>query len=388
MVGGGFVSHFRNAIIEIDSSSSIAKYSEKMKIREILWSILLPLGLFACYQLLLASRLYEAESRFVVKQMGENTSPLDFGIGLLGGAPSTSMEDAGLVQEYIQSPNLLDKLQEQLDLRGHFVGFGADFLNYFQKNASKEDFLARYRKMVKIKIDPETNVMVLTVLAYDPETAESMADAISREGERFVNKISEGMAREQVDFVKKEVDRSELRLREVRQKLIQFQDAQSLLDPEHQSETVIGLIAGLETKLVEAKAERFRLLSFLKKNTPEVVTNQQQISSLEQQVLEEKSRLTGADHETLNRKLTEFKELQLEVEFALEAYKAGFASLEKARLDASRKLKHFVMLSSTGLPEEAAYPRVLYNLITALVVILLLYGIIRLVWATIQDHRI
>ena len=72
----------------------------------------------------------------------------------------------------------------------------------------------------------------------------------------------------------------------------------------------------------------------------------------------------------------------------MESYKAGFASLEKARLDASRKLKHFVVLSSTGLPEEPAYPRVLYNLITALVVILLLYGIIRLVVATIQDHRI
>ena len=359
-----------------------------MKTPTFLFSILVPWLLICVHQMFMASRLYEAESRFVVKQMGENASPLDFGIGLLGGALFTSMEDAGLVQEYIQSPNLLEKLQEQLDLRGHFEGFGADFLNYFPKDASKEDFLARYRKMVKVKIDPETNVLVLTVLAYDPATAQSMADEISREGERFVNKVSEDMAREQVDFVKKEVDRSELRLREVRQKLLRFQDAQSLLDPEHQSETVIGLIAGLEAKLVEAKAERLRLLSFLKENTPEVVTNQQQISSLEQQVLEEKSRLTGADHETLNRKLTEFKELQLEVEFALEAYKAGFASLEKARLDASRKLKHFVMLSSTGLPEEAAYPRVVYNLITALVVILLLYGIVRLVWATIQDHRI
>ena len=51
----------------------------------------------------------------------------------------------------------------------------------------------------------------------------------------------------------------------------------------------------------------------------------------------------------------------MDADFALEAYKAGFSSLEMARLDASRKLKHFVMVSTSGLPEDPAHPRVLYN---------------------------
>ena len=46
------------------------------------------------------------------------------------------------------------------------------------------------------------------------------------------------------------------------------------------------------------------------------------------------------------------------------------------------------MVSTSGLPEDAAYPRILYNLLTALVLLFLLYGVIRLVIATIQDHRI
>ena len=86
--------------------------------------------------------------------------------------------------------------------------------------------------------------------------------------------------------------------------------------------------------------------------------------------------------------MAQYKELQIEADFALEAYKAGFSSLEKARLDASRKLKHFVMVSTSGLPEDAVYPRILYNLLTALVLLFLFYGVIRLVIATIQDHRI
>ena len=359
-----------------------------MNRKDILWPVLLPLGLFAFYQLFLASRIYEAENRFIVKQFAEEIGGLDFGLGLLGGAPSTSLEDAGMVLEFIQSPNLLDVLQGQLDLRGHFKGFGTDFYRYFPEDASKEDFLKRYRKMVQVKLDPETNVVVLKIHAYDAEMAEKMAGAITLEGERFVNEVSRKMAEEQVHFVKQEVKLAEGRLREVRQQLLKFQDARSILNPESQSEVAIGLVAGLEEKLVQAKAERFRLLSFMKKDATEVVANQQQVVSLEKQILAEKARLTGTGDQTLNRKLSQYKELQLEAEFALESYKAGFASLEKARLDASRKLKHFVVLSSTGLPEEPAYPRVFYNLVTALVVILLLYGIIRLIVATIQDHRI
>jgi capsular polysaccharide transport system permease protein len=38
------------------------------------------------------------------------------------------------------------------------------------------------------------------------------------------------------------------------------------------------------------------------------------------------------------------------------------------------------------LPETAIYPRRIYNLVTLLVVSLLLYGIVRLVIATIREH--
>ena len=359
-----------------------------MKYPRFLLPVLLPWLLFAIYQLFIAARLFEVESRFVVKQMQENVSPIEVGMGFLAGAPSSAMEDSALVQEYIASPNLMEILDEELDLRSHFEKFGADYLKHFDGATSKEKFLKRYRKMVKIKIEPETNVLVLSVLAYEPAVAQSIAELISAESEKFVNLVSSDMARDQVAFVQKEVLRSEERLRAIRQKLLEFQDAEKLLDPESFSNTAVGLISALQEKLVQARAEQIRLLSFMKKDAPEAIANQQQILSLEKQIAQEKSMLTGKGAEKLNRKVAQYKELQIEADFALEAYKAGFSSLEKARLDASRKLKHFVMVSTSGLPEDAAYPRILYNLLTALVLLFLLYGVIRLVIATIQDHRI
>jgi capsular polysaccharide transport system permease protein len=350
--------------------------------------VLVPLLLVMVYQLFLAARVYESESRFVIRQIGQDAGMGNLGLPLLGSSGTSHQEDAVLLREYLISPNLLDNMDSQFDLASHYRKFGMDLLRHFPKNPSKEELLKAYRKMVSVQVLPEGGVVLLTVQAYDPETAQKLAGLITKEGEKFINRISEELANEQIDFVRKEVERAEVQLREVRQKLATFKNENAILDPEKQSETAIGLIAHLQGKLVEAKAEKIRLLSLLQENHPDVVANQQQIQALTQQIEEEKSLLTGSQDNTLNKVLHEYFELQLDSEFALEAYKAAFTSLETARLEASRNLKHFVTLSSTGLPEDPSHPRILYSLVSSLLVILLLYGIFHLIRATVLDHKL
>jgi capsular polysaccharide transport system permease protein len=50
-------------------------------------------------------------------------------------------------------------------------------------------------------------------------------------------------------------------------------------------------------------------------------------------------------------------------------------------------LKSLVVVESPAKAEMALYPQRLYNLATLLVIFVLVYGIARLVIATIQDHR-
>ena len=63
------------------------------------------------------------------------------------------------------------------------------------------------------------------------------------------------------------------------------------------------------------------------------------------------------------------------------------AAVENARIEASRKLKSLVVIEPPSLPETAQYPRRLYNVVTLAVISLLLYGIARLVIATIREHQ-
>lgn len=360
-----------------------------MKIsRSVLRYVLLPFILVAIYQLFFAARIYESESRFVVRQIGDDLGMDSVGLTLLGTSGSSLQEDAILLREYLNSPNLLETLQAQIDLRQHYSKFGRDFFRYFPENASKELFLKTFRKRVQVDILPEGGVIRLVVQAYDAETAEKLAKLITSEGEQFVNRVSEDLANEQINFVKREVQRAEDHLRKVRQELAKFQNEHAILDPERESEIAISLVASLQSQLVDAKAERIRLQSSLAGTAPEIIEKNQMIEALEQQILEEKSKLTGSKGGTLNQLLRQFSELKLNSEFALEAYKAAFASLETARLEASRKLKHFVTLSAIGLPEEPAHPKLLYSLLSSFLVILLIFGVFNLVRATILDHKL
>lgn len=356
--------------------------------KSLIYFVIAPFCLVTTYQLFLAKRVYVSESKFVIRNITKNSGAALVGLPIMGGPTSSLKDDAFILREYILSPNIMGLLNETVDLEAHYRNFGTDFLKFFPAKPSKERLLESYKKMVSVQVLPESGVTLLTVKAYDPETANTLAEQITVAGENFINRISEELADEQIDFVRKEVGRAEERLRQIRQKLAAFKNENAILDPEKQSETAISLIAHFQGKLVEAKAEKIRLLSLLQENHPDVVANQQQIQALTQQIEEEKSLLTGSKDNTLNKVLHEYFELQLDSEFALDAYKAAFTSLETARLEASRNLKHFVTLSSTGQPEDPTHPKIFYSLVSSLLVILLLFGIFHLIRATILDHKL
>ena len=87
-------------------------------------------------------------------------------------------------------------------------------------------------------------------------------------------------------------------------------------------------------------------------------------------------------------KRQEYESLKLESEFALHTFTATLAAHEKAKLEALRQEKFLLTLSSPTKPVEASYPKPFESTLIALIVFGLLYGIVRLVVATILDHNI
>jgi capsular polysaccharide transport system permease protein len=139
--------------------------------------------------------------------------------------------------------------------------------------------------------------------------------------------------------------------------------------------------------LARQEAELKGLQAYLNDDAPQLSTLQAQIAGIRQQLQEERlESVTDSDGRSLNIIAGEYQELLAELEFKSDAYRAALTGLETARIESTRKLKSLVLVDSPVLPESAAYPRRFYTMIALLMGLTLLYGILRLIVATIEDH--
>ena len=143
----------------------------------------------------------------------------------------------------------------------------------------------------------------------------------------------------------------------------------------------------LQAELIRNRTELQTLSSYLNQNAPEIVALKQRIKALEQQLNVEQKQLTGEDLTSMNSLSARQQELQLDVEMATKAYTSSLVALEATRTEASRKLKRLVVISSPYMAEDATYPKVIYNLINLFIVLLMVFGLIRMVYATVMEHR-
>ena len=320
--------------------------------------VLIPWSVAASYYIGVASDRYVSEASFMIEKSDGNGSGIE-GLSLFGMTPQTG-NDQRIVEAFIQSPDMLYYLDENIDLRQHYTE-EADLLSRLSPGASHESFLKFYRKHMRVRFNDTSGMLDLEMQGFTPEFAQQAAELVLKRSEAFVNEISHGLAGEQLKFVQDEVALSEQRLKDLTAKLVNFQNETGMLSVTEQGAALSSIMNELQAELVRNQTELQTLTSYLNKSSPQVVALQQRIGALEKQLSTEKTRLTDSDTTTLNDLAARQQELQLDLDLATRAYSSALVALESARTEASRKLKQLVVVSSPHLSEEAKYPRVAYN---------------------------
>jgi capsular polysaccharide transport system permease protein len=118
-----------------------------------------------------------------------------------------------------------------------------------------------------------------------------------------------------------------------------------------------------------------------------VVAKRNALSSLTAQIALEKTKLSAPGDGKMNRTAAQYAELKARLQFATDLYKVSLSTFEKARVESAHKAKSLSVIVMPNLPEEAEYPRRLHILSSLAVGLLLLYGVVRLTQAIIEDHR-
>jgi capsular polysaccharide transport system permease protein len=349
--------------------------------------VAVPLSVAALYFSAMAQDRFVSTSIISVRRAANDSVAANGLAMLLTGAGSSSQEDSRFLREYLHSLGLMQKVDEQLRLREHFAASYSDPFFRLWPQASQEWMLEYWRSRVNVQLDELSGLLTLRVEGFEPDYAQRINGFLLKESEAFVNEISHRIAREQMAFAQGELDRAVEKLQTERSALLAFQSRHQVLDPVEQAQAAGALTAELRGQLAKVEAELSTKLSYLNEDAPDVVTLKNQALSLRLQAQRETRGAIQPGDASLNRLAIEFRALKARVVFAEDAYKASLAALENTRLEAGRKVKSLVVIEPPTLPQTAAYPRRIYNLITVLVICLLVFATVRLTVATVNEHR-
>lgn len=347
------------------------------------WALAL-IAVFALYYGVIASDRYVTHVQVHVKSAGQGAglSPTAALLNLPGGGA----EDTQLVQDYIRSYDMLRLLDDRLDLKSHYSGQG-DWLSKMEGNPTREAFLDYYRKRVQVASAIGSPVLDIEVQGFSPDFANRVAQEILTISEGFINKVSQDIARQDLAFATGEMERAKAEVKAVEVRIANFRRENRILDAAATSANLQGVVNALEAELSQSQATEKALSTYLKDGDVELAALRDKIAAIQAQIVEERSKISRTDSEDINAVALQFRGLELDLQFATDLYTTTLAALEKARAESNRKLKHLVVVQSPAPADEALYPRRLYSVATAALVITLVYGLLLLIYATIREHR-
>ncbi|WP_255592906.1 ABC transporter permease [Bordetella sp. BOR01] len=341
------------------------------------------------YYAVLAVDRYASSALVVVRQTDESQSATVPGLAMLmGGTNPTSREETLFLTEYIKSPDLMNELEQRVNWVERYSGQWRDPFFWISADADAETKLAYYQRIVQPHFDDVTGLLRVEVQSFDPQLAQDMLKVILESSESFVNEISHRIARDHMKFAADELLKARRLYDEKQHLLLEFQNKYSVLDAQASAQSRAGIITQIETSLSQERATLKGLEATLNPNSPQVRQQRNRIAALEGQLQAEQRRLVSAQgDDKMNLLAAEFRNLTIDASVAEEAYKLAITAQQNARIEATRKIRTLVTIATPNLPERAAYPEALYNLLTILIVLGLLYGIARFIITTIEDHR-
>lgn len=329
---------------------------------------------------------FESQAQIIVKQP-DGASTMDASMALLSGFTGQSTSsDPQLVKAYIHSQDMLNYIESQLKLFEHVSSDDVDVFSRLSGDASREDFVDYFLKMVDIYIDDASSVITVKVKGFDASYTQSLTQAIVERSEWYINSIGHHLANEQLKFVQGEHNLVEQKLSKTQTELLQFQQEHNLIDPLAEGAAMQQIAYGLEGQIAAKEAELKTLLAVMSSNAPQVMATKSALEGLKLQLVAERSRLaTTKNNMSVSEILAKFTDLKVNLDLALQAYTASQISLEKSRIEAYRQLKYLIVVEAPTLPEDATYPKEQYNLLLAAVLLLLVFGIGKIIIATIKE---
>ncbi|MDF3057823.1 MAG: sugar transporter [Rariglobus sp.] len=341
------------------------KTSSILQSRRACWLIAygLPLLLLWLWLSLGYTHRYATTTQFVLRNQ-HDTASMSLGAASLLGAGGGEQQDLHMIREYILSPNLLEVLNRELDLRTHYSARSILPPQRLPADASFDVFLAKYQSLIDVSIDTTSSILTLTVEGYSPEQTLRQSQLTLKAAEDYVNEVSRKIAERQTSAAREHLDKTKAEHAAKSRHVLAFQQENNTFMPDKDGSAALSIIAGLESALATEKAHLASTLAYLAPTAPAASESQAKIRAIEEQIALERARLTRSASATdegatpFNQLLASYQIVQLELDLATQSYAGSLTALQSAQIAASENLKSLVLVSSPMLPQDHSYPRI------------------------------
>ena len=353
--------------------------------------VALPVAATTLYLYTRAADQYHSETDFSVRSAEIGASAAAGLLGALTMVGGGSASDTDILFDYIRSQEMVQAIDAKLDLRtiynraGPLAG-GRDFYFSLGKAPSIEELTAYWNHMVTVDLDTQGGIIRVQALAFTPEDATAIANAILVESSALVNRLSVQAREDAVRFASEELTEKQAALKLQRGKIADFRRENRLVDPGADVAGQMGLLNALQGELAKAMVERDQLLSFVSKDDQRVVQADRRIDAIDKRIDAERSTLgTNGPGTTLTDVVGVYEALKVDLEFAQAAYVQSLAAETAARAEARRQSRYLAPHVVPTSAEESLYPR--RALLSGLVLLFLTigWGILMLVYYNVRD---
>ncbi len=355
--------------------------------------VLLPLAVIAWYLWERAADRYVSYAAFSVRT--EETSPA---IELLGGITAlsgSSSSDPEILYQFIQSQELVRRIDDKLDLRALWAKGDPrrDPIFAYHPPGTIEDLLAYWQRMVKVYNDSGNGLLDLQVQAFTPEDAQLIATEIYEESTRMINRLSAIARADATRYAREELERAVEQLKQARETLTRFRNQNQIIDPDASIRSQMGLLSSLELQLAQTLIDLNTLRQTTTDRDPRIAAAERRVEVIRKMIADEREKigLGNADDDGTNTAFAdlvgEYERLTVDREFAEQSYTAARAAYDAAVAEAQRKTRYLAAHVRPTLAEAPEHPRRLTLLLVSGLFLFLFWAIVVLAAYALRDRR-
>jgi len=354
--------------------------------------VVAPLLAIAGYLYTYAQEQFASTAGFTVRTE-ESGSATDLLGGLANFAGGNATSDGDILYEFITSRELVQRMRDRMDLVSHYSApYDVDPVFSLAPDATLEDLVDHWQRVVRVSYTQSNGLIDLEVLAFDPDMALAVANAVVEESQALINELNEQARADAMRYAESDLEASIARLRAAREALTEFRTRTQIVDPESDIQGRTGVLNNLQQQLAEALIE-FDLLAenTANPNDPRLVQAQRRIQVIRDRIRQERLNFVtddvGVDGEDYPTLMAQFEGLSVDSQFAEESYRAALTALDVARTNADRQSRYLAVYIRPSLPESAGFPRSESILALAFLFLSLGWAILALVYYSIRDRQ-